>query len=93
MRHLLPDAEGGEDEVEDVVGGGFAGEVVEVAQRGVEVEQEHLVGDALVDRGGCCGKRIECSADGLMLAQVGEHAGLFFTAGSAHEGEDLFAQY
>jgi hypothetical protein len=42
---LLSNAEGTEDQVEDVVGGGGAGDFVEGAQGSVEVEQEHLVGD------------------------------------------------
>lgn len=47
MRALLADAEGGEDAVEDVVGGGGAGEGVEGAEGFVEVEEEHFVGDFL----------------------------------------------
>src|SRR5450432_2516009 len=43
---LLSDAECGEDEVEDVVGGGFAGEAVDVGEGGVGVEREHCVGGA-----------------------------------------------
>ena len=42
---LLSDAEGAEDQVEDVVGGGGAGDFVERAQGAVEIEQEHLVRD------------------------------------------------
>jgi hypothetical protein len=44
--HLLSDAEGAEDQVEDVVGGGGAGDFVEGAEGSVEVEQKHLVRDA-----------------------------------------------
>jgi hypothetical protein len=43
---LLSDAEGAEDQVEDVVRGGGAGDFVERAQCSVEIEQEHLVGDS-----------------------------------------------
>ena len=42
---LFSDAEGGEDQVEDVVGGGLAGERVESPERAIEIEQDHLVGD------------------------------------------------
>ena len=42
---LLADAEFAEDEVEDVVGGGGAGEGIEGAEGFVEIEQDHLVGD------------------------------------------------
>ena len=40
---LFSDAEGTEDQVENVVGGGGAGDFVERAQGCVEIEQEHLV--------------------------------------------------
>ena len=43
---LLSDAEGAEDQVENVVGGGGAGDFVEGAEGSVEVEQKHLVRDA-----------------------------------------------
>ena len=43
---LLSDAEGAEDQVKDVVGGGDAGDFVEGAQCSVEIEKEHLVGDS-----------------------------------------------
>ncbi len=46
MFSLLADAEGGEDAVEDVVGGGGAGDGVDGLEGGVEVEQQHFVGDA-----------------------------------------------
>ena len=42
---LFSDAEGAEDEVENVVGGGGSGDFVERAQGGVEVEEQHLVRD------------------------------------------------
>ena len=53
---LFSDAEGGEDEAEDVVGGGGAGEGVEGAEGGVEIEQKHLVRDAVGDGGLCRGE-------------------------------------
>jgi len=40
---LFSDAEGAEDQVQDVVGGSRAGDVVQRTQRTVEVEQKHLV--------------------------------------------------
>lgn len=42
---LFADAELAEDEVQDVVGGGGAGKGVERLEGGVEVEEDHLVGD------------------------------------------------
>lgn len=46
---LLANAELAEDEVEDVVGGGGAGEGVEGVEGFVEIEQDHLVGDGCRD--------------------------------------------
>ena len=43
---LLSDAEGGEDQVQDVVGSGLAGERVQSPERAIEIEQDHLVGNA-----------------------------------------------
>src|SRR5579862_8079695 len=42
-RNLLPDAERAEDQIQDVVGRGRAGDGIERAQRVIEVEQQHLV--------------------------------------------------
>ncbi len=43
---LLSDAEGAEDQIEDVFGGGGAGDFVEGAEGSVEIEEEHLVGNS-----------------------------------------------
>ena len=43
---LLADAESAEDAVQDVVGGGGAGDGVDGPQRCVEIQQQHLVRDA-----------------------------------------------
>src|SRR5581483_3365830 len=48
----LSNAEAAEDQVQDVVGGRRAGDFVEGLQSGVEIQQDHLVGDAVV--GGSC---------------------------------------
>jgi len=58
---LLSDAEGAEDQIEDVIGGGGAGDFVEGAEGSVEIEQEHLVGDSVdygVGRGVERGERV-----------------------------------
>ena len=60
---LLSDAEGAEDQVEDVVGGGDTGDFVEGAEGSVEVEEKHLVGDAGGDGVGRVVERGECVAD------------------------------
>ena len=49
---LLPDAEGAEDQIEDVVGGGGAGDGVERLQGVVEIEQQHFVGNFICYRAG-----------------------------------------
>jgi hypothetical protein len=48
---LLSDAEAAENQVEDVVIGGCAGDLVERTERTVEIEQKHLVRNAVVDGG------------------------------------------
>ena len=84
------DAEGGKDQVQDVVRSGLAGEGVEGPERAIEIEQDHLVGNAAVvglpgvSQGG------ESRRNGLVLAEIGEHAG--FGGGSAGgQGQDFFA--
>jgi len=47
---LFADAEGGEDAVQDVVGGGFAGDGVQRVERAVEIQEEHFVGNMLLYR-------------------------------------------
>ena len=51
-RYIWPfaDAERAEDQIEDVVGGGGAGDFVERAERAVEVEQMHFVRGVALDR-------------------------------------------
>ena len=88
---LLSDAEGAEDEIEDVVGGGLAGEGVEGPEGAVEIEQDHLVRN-----GGAIGaegvfERGTSGGDGLVLAEVGEQAGLG-SCSAGGELEDLFAK-
>ena len=48
---LFSDAEGGEDAVKDVIGGGFSGQAVQLPQRCVEIEQQHFVRDPGADGG------------------------------------------
>jgi hypothetical protein len=40
---LLSDAEGAEDQVEDVIGGGGAGDGIEGPESVIEIEQQHFV--------------------------------------------------
>jgi hypothetical protein len=69
---LFSDAEGSENEIKDVVGGGCAGDFIEGAQGVVEVEQQHFVrhsGGNRVRGGVQGGKRI---ADKLLMADAGK---------------------
>lgn len=69
---LFSNAEGGEDEVENVIGGGLAGERVEGPEGAIEVNQDHLVGDAVVVGAAAIFKSHACCDDALLLAEVGE---------------------
>ena len=75
-RTLFSDAEGAEDQVEDVVGGSGSGEGVERMKCFVEVEEDHLVGDALYCGLLSFGEGCDGSDYGLLLAQVGDEGGL-----------------
>ncbi len=61
--------------VEDIVGGGFAGEAVEVPQRCVEIEQQHLMRHPRRDRGERGVERGEGSANRFKMAEAGENTG------------------
>ena len=60
--------------MEDVVGGGLAGEAVEGAQGSVQVGEEELVRDSAVVRGLRGGQGFQCRLNGLLLAQRVQHA-------------------
>src|ERR1035441_3048055 len=57
---LLSNAERAEDQVQDVVGGGGAGDVVQGTQRAVEIQQHHLVRCFHGNRAGCLVERSNC---------------------------------
>ena len=68
----LADAEGAEDQIQDVVGCGFSGEFVQCVEALVEIQQDHLVRSLCA-----CGfhrllKRGSSTADSIMLAEVGQ---------------------
>src|SRR2546425_9311930 len=92
-RYLLPDTKATEDQIEDVVGSRCPGDLVERAQGVVEVEQEHFVRHATVNRGfgGIeCGNRIAGQA---LVTDVGEEASFGLGASlSADVAENLLAQ-
>src|ERR1700687_3198875 len=86
---LLSDAEGAEDQVEDIVGGGGAGDFVERAQGSVEVEQEHLVWDSGGYGVGGGVERGERVGDEFLVAHAGQEAGFELDGGvSGDVGED-----
>ena len=73
---LFSDAEGGEDQIEDVVWSGLAGERIEGPKSAVKVEQDHLMWNPagvrlrrVIDPGQSGGHR-------LVMAQAGQHARL-----------------
>jgi hypothetical protein len=85
---LFAYAEFAEDEVEDVVGCGGAGEGIEGAKGVVEVQENHFVGD-FVD--GCLsglGERGERRGDCLLLADIGEQGGFCGGGGVGDLRED-----
>src|SRR5258708_7763718 len=87
------DAELAEDEGEDVVAGGGAGESVESVEGFVEVGEDHLVRDGvgcgLLGAGqGCC-----CGGDGLLLAEIGEESGVGGGSDRGDVGEDGGAEF
>src|SRR5436853_7401014 len=90
---LFPNAKTAEDQIQDVVGSGVAGERVEGAKGTVEVEQQHLVRNRIVyrpSRGFQSGQRL---AHQLLLAKVGKHAALLLRAiFAAHAAQDLASQ-
>src|SRR5580658_3914248 len=78
---LLSDAEGTEDEVEDVVGGSGAGDFVEGAQGRVEIEEQHLVGDARAYGVGCGVEPSDRIVDKFLVANAGQEPGFLLQAG------------
>ena len=92
-RSSLPNAEAAEDQVEDVVGGGGAGDLVQGTQGVVEVEEQHFVGG--VGGHGVLGggQGVERVAHQRLVAGVGEEAGLLlYAAFAADVLENLRAQ-
>src|SRR5208282_3781336 len=73
---LFSDAEGAEDQVKDVVGGGGAGDFVERAQGRVQIEQEHLVRHSSRDGSARGVERGERVGDQLLMADAGKKSAL-----------------
>ena len=77
---LFSDAERAEDQVEDVVGSGGAGDFIQRTQSAIEVEQEHLVGNFLWNRSPSFIQRANRVGDQLLLAHIGQEAALALSA-------------
>src|SRR5208282_4789239 len=91
---LLSDAEGAEDQVKDVVGGGGAGDFVERAQGRVQIEQEHLVRHSSRDGSARGVERGERVGDQLLMPDAGKKAALQLVGGvSADVVQDSGAQH
>src|ERR1019366_1062169 len=87
---LLSDTEGAEDQAQDVVRGGGAGDVVQGTQRAVEVQQHHLVRYLQRNRAGCLVQRGNSVLHQLLLARVGEKAAFLLRAGIAPQQPQNF---
>src|SRR5437870_13121796 len=80
LKVLFADAERAEDQVQDVIGGGGAGDFIQRSQSIVEAEQEHFV-RGLVVAGGFRGfERSQRVADGALVADTGQQAALGMAA-------------
>src|ERR1022692_1041851 len=71
---LFSDAEGAENQIEDIVGRGGSGHFVDRTQRSVEIEQQHLVRNA--GAYGVAGgiQRTERVMDQFLMAHAGKKA-------------------
>ena len=69
---LLPNTKSGENPVQDVVGGGRAGDRVDRPQRGVEIQQQHLMRDADARRGARLRQGLARFLQELLVAQAGD---------------------
>src|SRR2546427_10316575 len=75
-RCLLSDAEGAENEVEDVVGGGGTGDLVQRTERVVEIKQKHLVGNLVRHRGPGGGEGDQSILHQSLVTGTGQEAAL-----------------
>src|SRR5262249_28543429 len=80
---LLADAEAGEDQVQDVIGGGLARDGVKRAQRAVKIEHDHFMRNASLGRETCRRKTVERLFHQSLMADVGEKSGFLLSGGAA----------
>lgn len=80
---LFSDTEAAEDQVENIVSGGFAGDGIEWPQGAIKIEHDHLVRNVTVGSFAC---RFQ-TADGFeyqsLMADIGEESCLVLSAGLA----------
>jgi len=89
---LFSDAEGGEDQVQDVVGGGLAGQRVERRQCTVKIKQDHLVRNGAGVGLRRIAQRRQRSRNRLVMAQAGQQA-WFGRSSAGGEGQNPLAQF
>jgi hypothetical protein len=90
---LFSDAETAEDQVQDIVGSGGAGNFVQRAEGVVEVEQEHFVGHFVLHGGLSSAQGCERILHQLLVAEVGQEACIGLSAGvSTDVAKDFGAQ-
>src|ERR1700739_1405847 len=90
---LLPNAEGTEDEVQNVVGGSRTRNCIQRPQRLVKIEQQHLVRDLFPYRDLRRLQRGERILDQSLMSYVGQKPGLRMRASvSANVPQDLSPQ-
>src|ERR1700674_967999 len=78
---LFSNAERAEDQIQNVVGGCGSRNLIEWPQGVVEIEQEHFVGDFVLDGYPGCGQRSERFSNPFLMAQVGEESSFGLGAG------------
>src|SRR5579885_1563864 len=89
---LFPDAEGRENQIQNVIGRGFSGERIEMAEGRVQVEQQHLVRDLLRKCPACSIKRCYRTRDSLVMTDASQHS-VIADARAMDQSEDGGAEF
>ena len=71
---LLPDTKRGEDAVQNVIGGGRAGNGIERLQRGVKIQQQHLMRDLKLHGATGVFERLQAFTQQRFMTQAGQAA-------------------
>ena len=75
-RCLFANAKRRKDPVQDIIGGGGAGDRIEGPQRGVKIQQQHFVRDPEFGRFASLLQRLEAFAQQLLVADAGDEPGV-----------------